>query len=296
MRKSQFASILFSSAVLMFPVAARAQQFIQSQEGIALQNEIEQLQAQVQQLQSGAQNNGSSVLGGSAAPPPQPAGGGAPVAGGLVGSLLTQVQQLQSQVQSLRGRVDELQNQVNQQNTQTQKEIGDLNFRVTGSATPGVPAAAGAAAGQPPALTPPAAASTTPAPAVVPNDPKSQLRAALDAYDKGDYKAAASLSSALVKSHPQAAEAYRAQYLSAQSYAASGNDQDAAIAYDNTYNMNRTGSYAPQSLLGLASSLAGIGANDEACSTLSSLNSQFPTPPAGMQLRIDAVSKQANCN
>ena len=57
----------------------------------------------------------------------------------------------------------------------------------------------------------------------------------------------------------------------------------------------RTGPYAPQSLLGLASSLAAIGANDEACSTLSSLNSQFPTPPAGLQPRIDAVSKKASC-
>ena len=304
MRKSQFASVLFSSALLMLPAAALAQPLIQSQEGIALQNEIEQLQSQVQQLQSGSQNNGSSMLGGGSAPPPQSSGAGAPVAGGVVTSLLTQVQQLQSQVQALSGRVDELQNQVNQQNAQTQKEIGDLNFRVTGSATPGVPATAGAAAGaatgssasQPQALTPPPAAPTAPAPAAVPNDPKSQLRAALDAYNKGNYTASASLASALVKSHPQAAEAYRAQYLAAQSYAASGNNQDAAIAFDNTYNMNRTGSYAPQSLLGLASSLAGIGANDEACSTLSSLNSQFPTPPAGMQPRIDAVSKKANCN
>jgi TolA-binding protein len=301
---------LFAFALFFLPAAAGAQPMIQSQEGIALQNEIDQLQAQVQQLQGSSQNNGGSALGGNAAPPPaQSSGGSGPVAGGVVANLLNQVQQLQSQVQQLSGQVDELQNQVNQQNAQTQKQIGDLNFRVTGSATPGgAPGAPGgdssAAPGQPqsltpPTLTPPPAAPPVPAnPAPGPvssGDPKSQLHAALTAYQAHDYKTSAALASSLVKSSSQAPEAYRAQYLVAQSYAATGDNQDAAIAFDNTYNMNRTGTYAPQALLGLASSLAGIGANDEACSTLSSLNSQFPTPPAGMQPRIDAVSKKANC-
>jgi TolA-binding protein len=307
MRKSLFAPVLFSSALFLLPAAAGAQPLVQSQEGIALQNEIDQLQQQVQQLQS--QNTGGSALGGgnSAPPPAQSSGDGAPVAGGVVANLLNQVQQLQSQVQQLSGEVDELQNQVNQQNAQTQKQIGDLNFRVTGSATPGgapgTPPAGGAAPGQPQSLTPPDTAAPVPAPPaptpppapVSSGDPKSQLHAALTAYQAHDYKTSAALASSLVKNSAQAPEAYRAQYLVAQSYAATGDNQDAAIAFDNTYNMNRTGTYAPQALLGLASSLAGIGANDEACSTLSSLNSQFPTPPAGLQPRIDAVSKKANC-
>jgi TolA-binding protein len=138
-------------------------------------------------------------------------------------------------------------------------------------------------------------AQAQPVAPVAAGDTKSQLHAAITAYSQKDYTTSAAMAAALVKSHPQAPEAYRAQYLVAQSYAASGRNQDAAIAYDNTYNMNRAGTYAPQSLLGLASSLAGIGANDEACSTLSSLNSQFPTPPAGMQSRITAVSQKAHC-
>lgn len=322
MRKSLFASALFSSALfllpatallmpaaaVLMPAAAWAQPLVQSQEGIALQNQIDQLQSQVQQLQSSSQNNGNSALGGNAPPPPQaPAGDGTPVAGGVVAGLLNQVQQLQGQVQQLNGEVDQLQNQMNQQNAQTQKQIGDLNFRVTGSATPGAAPPAGAPAGtapgaagapgQPQALTPPPAApvQAAPPPVAAAGDAKSQLHAALTAYAGRDYKTSAAMAAALVKSHSQAPEAYRAQYLVAQSYSASGDNQDAAIAYDNTYNMNRAGAYAPQALLGLASSLAGIGANDEACSTLSSFNSQFPTPPAGLQPRVNAVSKQANC-
>jgi TolA-binding protein len=306
MRKSLYTSAVFSTALFLMPATVWAQPMVQSQEGIALQNEIDQLQSQVQQLQSGS-NNGNSALGGGSAPAPAPvqsSGDGTPVAGGVVAGLLTQVQQLQSQVQALNGKVDELQNQVDTQNAQTQKQIGDLNFKVTGSATPGVPPAPGAAPGMAPppgagpqALTPPPAAPAVAptAPAVVSGDPKSQLHAAVAAYGQKNYTTSAALAAALVKNSPQAPEAYRAQYLVAQSYSASGRAQDAAIAYDNTYNMNRTGTYAPQSLLGLASSLASIGANDEACSTLSSLNSQFPTPPAGLQPRIDAVAKQASC-
>lgn len=305
MRKSLFTSAFFLpafylSAVLLMPVAASAQPLVQSQEGIALQNEIDQLQSQVQQLQSGGQSSGGSSLGGSAPPPPPPqaSGDGTPVAGGVVASLLTQVQQLQSQVQGLNGKVDELQNQVDTQNAQTQKQIGDLNFKVTGSATPGVPPPPGTptAAGQPQALTaPPLPAQPAPPVAAASGDTKTQLHNAVAAYGQKNYSTSAAMAAALVKSNPQAPEAYRAQYLVAQSYSASGRSQDAAIAYDNTYNMNRTGTYAPQSLLGLASSLHSIGANDEACSTLASLNSQFPTPPAGLQPRIDVVSKQASC-
>jgi TolA-binding protein len=223
------------------------------------------------------------------------------VAGGVVTSLLTQVQQLQAQVQALNGEVDTLQNQVNQQNAQTQKQIGDLNFKVTGSATPGAPpppgapAGVGPAQGQPQPLTPPPAVAPVTPPVANSSDPKTQLHNAVAAYGAKNYTTAAAMAAALVKANPQAPEAYRAQYLVAQSYSASGRNQDAAIAYDNTYNMNRAGTYAPQSLLGLAASLHAIGANDEACSTLSSLSSQFPTPPAGLQPRIDAVSKAASC-
>ncbi len=311
MRKSLFISAVFLAALFVMPVTAFAQPLVQSQEGIALQNQIDQLQQQVQQLQSGGQNSGGSSLGGSAPPPVQPPSGGdgTPVAGGVVAGLLTQVQQLQSQVQALNGKVDELQNQVDTQNAQTQKQIGDLNFRVTGSATPGAappPGAAPAGApGQPqaltqppltqPPLTPPTAAPPAAPPVADSGDAKTQLHNAVAAYGAKNYTTSAALAAALVKGNPRAPEAYRAQYLVAQSYAASGRSQDAAIAYDNTYNMNRSGAYAPQSLLGLASSLQAIGANDEACSTLSSLDSQFPTPPAGLQPRIDALSKRASC-
>ncbi len=267
-------------AALLIPFGACAQPLIQSQEGIALQNEILQLQQQVQQLQAQGGGNGASALG----------GGNQPVSGSvdastLVPTLLTEVQQLQAQVQTLNGKVSDLQHQVQTQNDQTQQEIGDLKFQMTnGGATPG--AAPSSPPSSPPINPPP------PPPA----DPKVALKAALDAFSRHDYKASAQLAQAIVTKYKAAPEAYRAQYLVAQSYAASGDAKSAAVAYYNTYDMNKTGTYAPHSLLGLASSLATIHQNQEACETLAALNSQFTKPSARMKSDIDTVSRRAHCH
>jgi TolA-binding protein len=292
MRQYLAAFVVFAS-LAPFSVAD-GQQFIQSQEGIALQNEILQLQSQVQALQSNGGGGGGSSLGGST-PAPAPAPDGAPVGGGVVASLLTQVQQLQSQVQDLSGKVDTLQNQVNQQHDQTEKEIGDLNFKVTGgaAATPGAPAAGGQ-------LTPPPGAGqqgAQAAPQVAPPTASAAVPATLHdaqaAYAAHNYTGAETAARAVVAKGGQGS--YAAQYLVAESLAAEGKPQDAAIAYDDTYNKSHDGVYAAPSLLGLATALANIHQDQAACSTLSSLNSQFPTPPSGMASRIEALSHRAHC-
>ena len=295
MRQKLF--VIATVAALLPLAQARAQSMIQSQEGIALQNEIDQLQSQLQQLQANGGGNGGSSLGGSSSPAPSSGGGSAPDQG-VVASLVTQVQQLQSQVQDLSGKVDELQNQVNTQHDASEKEIGDLKFQMgggSGAAPGGAPGAAPQAGAAPQSLAAPAQSAPATRASAAPTDAHAALKAALAAYAQHDYATAQSLAQGIVTHNKQAAEAYRAQYLVAQSLTAQGKSQDAAIAYDSTYNMNRSGTFAPQSLLGLASSLSAIGQNEAACDTISSLNSQFPTPPAGMQSHIDAVSKKAHC-
>jgi TolA-binding protein len=269
----------------MLPLAqAHAQSLtMQSQEGIALQNEIDQLQAQLQQLQ----NSSGSALGGAAPPPPS----GGQNQNSVVANLLTQVQQLQQQVQDLNGKVDELRNQVNTQHDALEKEIGDLKFQLSsGGASGSAAGAAGAAA------TTAAAGNNPPAPpAAAPADPRATLKAAEAAYAKHDYATAQSLAQTILNQNKRAPEAYRAQYLVAQALAAQGKPQEAAIAFDATYNMNHNGSYAPQALYGLANSLNAIGQSEAACDTLASLNSQFPNPPAELQPRIAALGKKAHC-
>jgi TolA-binding protein len=274
---------------LLAPLSLHAQPLIQSQEGIALENQILQLQQQVQQLQANS-GGGGSALGGSGAPAPS---GGAPAPDpSIVTNLLNQVGQLQTQIQQLNGEVDTLQNQVNTQHAQTEKEIGDLNFKLSNGATPGTPAR----------LVPPAAAIPTPPPATVAagavpaGTPKEILHAGLLAYEKGDYATAEAAARRILANANTSPQGYRAQYLLAQSLAAEDKPQDAAIAYDDAYNRDREGSEAPESLLGLASSLTNINQDEAACDTIASLNSQFPTPPAGMAARIVAASHRAHCS
>jgi TolA-binding protein len=294
MRQNLFAFAVFAS-LLPFS-AAQGQTVIQSQEGIALQNQIDQLQQQLQQVQqsqssggdNGGDNNGSAL--GNAAPAPS----AAPPAGGIVASLLTQVQQLQAQVQSLSGRVDTLQNQVDTQHDATEKEIGDLKFAMTNGGA-GAAGAAGAAAAGAGAAAAPESPSPSPPPAAAAS-PQAQLHAAQQAIIHGDYRTAESDTRAILKTSKTSPQSYQAQLILAEALYGEGRPQDAAIAFDDTYNHNRTGTYAPLALLGLANSLTSIHQAAAACDTLSSLDSQFPTPPDGLGPRIEAAKHRAHCN
>jgi TolA-binding protein len=285
MRQNVFAIAAFVS---LLPFGAAAQPLVQSQEGIALENQILQLQQQVQG------NNGGSSLGNSQPAPATSDNAGPPSS--IVTSLLTQVQQLQAQVQQLNGKVDTLQNQVNTQNAAMEKEIGDINFKLTGSATPGAPVAPGAPGAPAPLLPGGVAPSTPVAPAAVPASPKTALRAAQEAIVHGNYPAAETNARTILATAKSSPEGYQAQYILAQSLYGEGKPQEAAIAFDDTYNRDRNGSYAPGALLGLANSLTAIHQAAAACDTLASLNSQFPTPPKGMQGEIDAASHRAHCS
>jgi TolA-binding protein len=279
------------AALVLLPFAAQAQPVVQSQEGIALENQILQLQQQMQQLQSSGGNGGSALGGGAATPAPSPR---AAPDGGMVASLLNQVNQLQMQVAKLRGDVDMLQNQVTTQHAQTEQEIGDLKFQMTNNtgtqsaqATTGQAAAPAAAAASQPSPAPSAAASAS---------PRVLLHTAQHAYDTHDFAGAETASRAILAHAGSSPEAYPAQFLLAQSLAAQGRPQDAAIAYDNAYNLNRAGANAPASLLGLAKALAAIHQNQAACETLSSLTSQFPSLPGGLAPRVEALRHQARCS
>jgi TolA-binding protein len=301
MSRNFLSLVLFAT---MLPIPAAAQSAVQSQEGIALENQIQQLQSQMQQLQNNGGNSGGSALGGGTAPPPSN-GGPAPDSS-IMTNLLNQVQQLQSQVQTLNGQVDTLQNQVNTQHDQMEKEIGDLKFQMTnGGATPPASGTTAPPAGGPKNLTtgtlgtvpatpptPPAA----PAAANIPESPHAALHLGQAALAKRDFPTAQGAAQSILTNHAKSPEAYQAQYLLAEALAGEGKNSDAAVAYGNAYNKNPSGAEAPASLLGLANSLIALHDDDTACQTLSTLSSEFPTPPTGMQPRIDSANKRAHCS
>jgi TolA-binding protein len=306
MRRHVFAIATF---IALLPIGAAAQPMVQSQEGIALENQILQLQAQVQQMQTGGGGGGGgSALGGGGGAAPQDDGsngGGGAVPSSVLTNLLAQVQQLQSQVQDLNGRVDTLQNQVNTQNAAMEKEIGDIKFAMGQGAPGGAPgapppgiAAPGAPAGGPrpliPAVVPPA--RVAPSAATGAASPKEALHTAQLAILHRDFPTAEAAARGILATSKASPQGYQAQYILAQSLYGQGKAQDSAIAFDDAYNRDKSGPYAPGSLLGLANSLTAIHQEAAACDTLASLSSQFPTPPKGLAPAIESASKRAHCS
>lgn len=319
MRRNSFSVLTF---IALLPFGAAAQPLIQSQEGIALENQILQLQNQMQQLQNQVQQlqassgSGGSALGSNSQPPSGPPSSGTATSSDIVGNLLNQVSQLQAQVQQLNGRVDTLQNEVDTQHAATEKEIGDLNFKLSNGVASGVgtPEATtpqnasipqnltnetlgGMPAGQTAVSRAPATPPLPPAAqATALTSPKTAIAAAQASLDRHDYAAAESDARAVLATAKSTPDGYKAQFILAEALYGEDKPQDAAIAYDDAYNRSRSGTYAPASLLGLANSLTDIQQQSAACDTLASLNSQFPTPPPGMGPRIQAAEKRAKCN
>jgi TolA-binding protein len=284
------------------PVPAHAQ--IESREGIALQNQILDLQQQIEALRSGGGASGGSMLGG-AQPTPLSGQGGT---GGIGTQLLDRVQRLEDAVRELRGRIDAADNTRQQQYDQLNKKIDDLAFRL-GAAPPadvgagvavGASAAGAAGAGAPANLPtaqeklvpPPALPATVPAAKRTPELILQQGNAALAHHDYADAEAAAKE----VLANGKGPRATDAQFLLAQALAGRKDWSAAAVAYDDAYNRSRTGIHAPDSLLGLAGALIAINEKRAACETLNKLRAEFPSPRADLKEPIAQARRSAACH
>jgi TolA-binding protein len=296
--------------IAVLPLGTAYGQMIDSREGIALENQILELKQQIQQMQANGGGNGGSMLGNSqqSAPPATVSGS----QGDIIANLLTQQQHDESQMQDLSGRVDTLEHQLTTQHDQMEQEIGDLKFQLQhgGMSANGAGAAQGAqpdgngggSSGDTLGTLPAGqqdssgqnAGSQGASPA--PMRPVASIRAAKQALASHDYATAEADSKAILAQGKSSPQGIQAQFVLAQALAGQGRNQDAAIAYDDSYNADRTGAQAPASLLGLANSLTAIHQNRAACDTLDQLQSQFPTPPAGMASRISDARLRAHCS
>jgi TolA-binding protein len=88
---------------------------------------------------------------------------------------------------------------------------------------------------------------------------------------------------------------YDAQLLLAEALMGKKDYQQAALAYDDTYNKSRAGIHAQEALLGLANSLMGINEKRAACDTLAKLHAEFPQPRAGITESATALRQRAGC-
>jgi TolA-binding protein len=282
-------------AVMAFVPAshARAQDLTRGE--IALQDQVLELRHDLDQLSqqvaanarrggSGQSGSGQSMLGDQNQPPP--AAGAAVPATDMTATLLDRVSRLEDQVRSISGRLDELQNAQQQQVADLTKQIGDLSFRVQtleGGGTPPGAAPAGGTLQAPADAAPPPAAPA-----------RLTLQQGYAALARRDYKEAEQAAHDSMQGH--AAHGYDAQFLLAQSYAGEHNYQQAALTFDDVYNKQRKGTHAPDSLLGLARSLADLGDHQAACATLDKLNREFPDQRPEVKAGAAAVGRHAACH
>ncbi|MBV8092064.1 MAG: tetratricopeptide repeat protein [Acetobacteraceae bacterium] len=276
-------------------IPARAQ--IESREGIALQNQIYELRRDLQILQQQQYRGApppSSYLGSpgprSLAPQPQAGGGNE-----IVTQLLDRVAALEEQVRRLQGRIDETENRLQRQIQDLAKQVSDLRFQLQGAS-----ATAPQAGGPPPVPPSPPPASAAPAPSAPPappgpkgpRTPELAIQEARNALARRDYPAAEAAAREVLTNNRVSPRAYDAQFLLAQALAGRKQYAQAAIAYDDAYNRSRTGTHAPDALLGLANSLGSLNEKRAACDTLIKLQAEFPNT---LRQQAEAEQQRLNC-
>lgn len=278
---------------------ARAQ--LDSRDGIALQNQIQELRREVQTLRDqvsrggGSSSSGGSFLGfgGGSKPPPQ---GAAP--NDMTASLLDRTAALEDEVRRLRGRQDELANTEQRHYDDLSKQIGDLAFKVQGA---GIPGAGPPATGPAPLVSPPPGnLGTIPAqPPLQPGipvrrTPELALQEGNAALSRRDYAASEAAARDVLANNRTSPRAYDAQFLLAQSLEGKRDYPQAAIAYDDAYNRSRTGAHAPDALIGLANALGAINERKAACDTLNKLQAEFPRR-TDLRPVADAARQRSGC-
>ena len=277
--KSVFRLALLSLGLaLASPAAAQ----MESREGIALQNQILDLRREIDAMRRG---------GGSALPAPSVPSRGPTFSGDLVQQLLGRVQELEEENRRLRGRADVSDNNERQLRAEIEKLRGDLDFRLQalerGAGRP--------TAQRPPEPAPSTQAPPTPAPARAPSGPPRTADQALSdgeaALARRDFVAAEAAAREAIRIRT----GQRALLLLGDALMGKRDFQNAALAYDESFNRYRQGPRAPDALIGLANAFQGFGARREACETLDNLRSRFPNLAAPQaQLAADS-RRRAQC-
>ena len=271
MRGPSIAPVLgLALALLAGPALAQ----MDSREGIALQNQILELRRDLQAVQN---QRGGGV------PAPVPRGGGG--GGQISAELLDRVQTMEEEVRRLRGQLDELANANRRQQEEHAKQIADLNFRLQGAGSPAQPGA-GPGPGPGPGAPGPAAPTRRP--------PELAMQEGNAALARRDYPMAEAAAREVLAGGrgPRATDA---QFLLAQSLTGKRDYQGAAIAYDDAYNRARTGSRAPDALLGVANAMLGLNERAAACQSLDKLRAEFPSVRGDVQQGAAALRVRAGC-
>ncbi|MEE2525912.1 tol-pal system protein YbgF [Hyphobacterium sp. HN65] len=130
------------------------------------------------------------------------------------------------------------------------------------------------------------------APVMSANQAYGQARAKL--LD-GDFDGAQEDFSSFIADYPDDELVDEAWFWLGETHYVRGDYSSAAEAYITSLREERNGSVAPDALVRLASSLAALGRNDEACSTLARFSREFPSAGPNARARADREALRAGC-
>jgi tol-pal system protein YbgF len=129
-------------------------------------------------------------------------------------------------------------------------------------------------------------------PPMSPNQAYGQARAKL--LD-GDFDGAQEDFSTFIANFPDDELIDEAWFWLGETHYVRGDYSSAAEAYISSLREERNGSLAPDALVRLASSLAALGRNEEACSTLARFSREFPSAGPNARARAERESLRAGC-
>lgn len=280
-------TILALGAFLLAAPDVAAQ--IESREGIALQNQIQELRRDIQALQRGSGGGGGSAL----APP---VAAGAAVGAGqqeLLSRLLERVSALETDLRLLRGRSDETQNALRELQATVEKNAADTDFRLQQlepggqrGAAPARPSQQGQAPAQAPAQQqgqqqgqqqaglprPPSAPPAAPAQ----RSQQQLLAAGTAALGRQDWAAAEREASLFLSAYPRDARLGEAHQIRGEAFFGRRDFAQAALAFDDAQR-RLTGNAQQDAQLRLGQSLGALNERAAACEVFARLASQHAT-------------------
>ena len=205
-------------------------------------------------------------------------------AGGLPtdpATALTRLDQLEAELRRLTDRVDVLTNDLDRIVEDASNRVGDIEFRLTeleGGDTSVKPEPAPLGGGitrpKPRPLAPELAAPETTS--VLAATEQSDFDAAVKAADAGDNAKAAALFATFLATYPGGPLSTEAQYRRGQALAATADWKGAARSFLDAFSGAPQDPRAPHALYQLAVSLGHLGQTNEACLTLTEVDSRYP--------------------
>ena len=125
---------------------------------------------------------------------------------------------------------------------------------------------------------------------------QEQYDRAFDLLREANYDEAGTAFQAFIAKNPQDKLIDNAKYWYGETLYVRGKFDASAVAFADAYQQNPKGNKAPDSLLKLAMSLEKLGKTQDACTTLDSLKSKYPSASITVRQRADQERTKLKCS